>query len=233
MRLVTILNFYNKFFHYIYFDNHRNFRSKIIKINKAKDKIFYDYGESFFYQSVPDVNLRGLRDTKKRIEKLNLNKYLNDKVVLDIGTNIGAIPITANQVFKKCLGVDHNTDAIKIALEVKKYLQLNKIEFFVCDFLEHNFDEKFDVILSLANHSTFDKGIKDTNKYLKKISDILNIDGILVFESHSPLYEDPKSYLELVEQLKKNFKVIETGKYEFGNFYDKNRIFHILKKVTN
>ena len=233
MRLVTILNFYNKLFHYLYFDNHRNFRSKIIKINKDKDKNFYDYGESFFYQSVPDINLRGLRNTKKRIEKLNLNKYLYDKVVLDIGTNIGAIPITTNQVFKKCLGIDHNIDAIKIALELKKYLQLNKIEFFTCDFLEHNFDEKFDVILSLANHSTFDKGIKDTNKYLKKISDILNTDGILVFESHSPLYEDPKSYLKLVEQLKKNFKVIETGKYEFGNFYDKNRIFYILKKVTN
>ena len=33
-----------------------------------------------------------------------------------------------------------------------------------------DFKEKFDVVLSLANHSTFDKGISDTKFYFKKLN---------------------------------------------------------------
>ena len=59
-------------------------------------------------------------------KKLKLDQYLNGKEVLDIGTNIGAIPISVSQNFKKCLGVDHNTDAIQIACEVKNFEKLSK-----------------------------------------------------------------------------------------------------------
>ena len=34
--------------------------------------------------------------------------------------------------------------------------------------MKYNFEKKFEVILSLANHSTFDKWIDDTNYYFKK-----------------------------------------------------------------
>ena len=35
--------------------------------------------------------------------------------------------------------------------------------------MKYNFEKKFEVILSLANHSTFDKGIDDTNYYFEKV----------------------------------------------------------------
>ena len=88
----------------------------------------------------------------------------------------------------------------------------------------------FDVVLSLANHSTFDKGIDDTNLYFKKIDKLLKNNGILVLESHSPLYEPPKNFEEIVNKYCKNYKILRNGIYKFGNFYDLNRKFYILKK---
>jgi spermidine synthase len=82
----------------------------------------------------------------------------------------------------------------------------------------------------LANHSTFDEGIKNTELYFNKIYSLLNKNGILIIESHNPLYEKSEIYLEIIKNLEVYYETIEHGKYDFGNFYDKNRLFHILKK---
>ena len=119
---------------------------------------------------------------------------------------------------------------IDIANKVRDYLNIENIKFICGDFMKYNFEKKFEVILSLANHSTFDKGINDTNYYFEKVGKILEKKGILILESHSPLYEKTSSYLNLIETLQNNFYIIEKGNYEFGNYYDKNRKFHILVK---
>ncbi len=230
MKIVKFINLYYKLLHIINFDKHRNFRKELIKFNNSKTADLYDYGEGMFYQSIPPIKLNGLRNSHKRIKILKLNNYLLDKTVLDIGTNIGAIPLSSEKNFKECIGIDHNSDVIEIANKVKDYLGIEKLQFICGDFLKYNFNKKFDVVLSLANHSTFDKGIEDTNYYFQKIEEILIEGGILILESHSPLYEDPSSYLNLVEMLKNNYEIIEYGYYEFGNFYDKKRKFHIFKK---
>lgn len=216
--------------HLLNFDKDRKFRLNLININKLKIEKLYDYGEGSFYQSLPAIKLNGLRDTSKRIEKLNLNELIYNKNILDIGTNIGAIPLSINQEFTRCVGIDHNKSVIEIANEIKTYLNKNKIEFICDDFLNHHFEYKFDVVLSLANHSTFDKGITDTVTYFHKIKNLLSEKGLLVLESHSPLYENKNLYLSLVNSLKKNFEILKSGKYDFGNFYDRDRIFHILRK---
>ena len=117
MKIVKIINFYYKLLHLINFDNHRNFRQKLILQNNSKKDDLYDYGEGMFYQSIPP-KLNGLRDTKKN-KKLRLDYYLQDKTVLDIGTNIGAIPLTVKKIFKEFVGIDHNSDVIDIANKVR------------------------------------------------------------------------------------------------------------------
>lgn len=231
MKIVKFINLYHKFLHLINFDKHRNFRQELLKLNKSKAQDLYDYGEGMFYQSISIIKLYGLRNSKKRIKKIKLNNYLLNKTVLDIGTNIGAIPISSAKNFKECIGIDHNPDVIEIANKVKDYLQIKDLRFICADFLKLRFQQKFELILSLANHSTFDKGINDTNKYFEKIYDLLSDNGILILESHSPLYENPNSYMEIVNNLKRNYKIIDSGKYDFGNYYDRNRIFHIMKKI--
>ena len=47
---------------------------------------------------------------------------------------------------------------------------------------------------------------------------------------NNPLFEKSEIYLNIINNLENFYEVVKSGKYDFGNFYDKNRIFHILKK---
>ena len=38
------------------------------------------------------------------------------------------------------------------------------------------------------------------------------------------------NYLEIIKNLEVYYETIQCGKYDFGNFYDKNRLFNVLKK---
>lgn len=229
MKISTIYSWINYIHHKINY-NHKHIRNKIIKVIQSNTNDLYDYGEGFFYQSIPPISLKGLRDTKKRVDKLNLKNYLKNLRFLDIGTNIGSIPLSIDLNFKYGFGIDHNGTTIKVAQIVQDYLKIKNLKFVVGDFLNYKFDEKFDVILSLANHSTFDEGITDTDMYFNKIYSLLNNNGILILESHNPLYEKPASFLKIIQKLDNFYEIIEHGKYEFGNFYDKNRLFYVLKK---
>ena len=229
MKTSRILSYLNFIHHKLNF-SHKSIRNKLCHIIKENKNDLYDYGEGFFYQSVPPIGLRGLRDTKKRINKLKLNNYLKNSTFLDIGTNIGSIPLSLNNQFIFGVGIDHNETTIKVAQKIQEYLDIKNIEFISGDFSKYEFNKTFDVILSLANHSTFDKGIDDPEPYFNKIYSLLNKNGILIIESHNPLYEKSEIYLELIKNLEIGYETIEFGKYDFGNFYDRNRLFHILKK---
>ena len=230
MKLAKILSSFNLITHKLSFDKHKSIRTTIIDSMRNNRNDLYDYGEGFFYQSIPTINLKGLRNTKKRIDKLNLNKYLENKSFLDIGTNAGSIPLSLKSNFDNGVGIDYNPSLIKVAQIIQNYLGIKNLEFICDDFLKFKFNKKFDVILSLANHSTFDKGINNVDLYFKKLNSLLNQNGILILESHNPLYEKHKSFMEIVEKLKENYAIINEGIYEFGNFYDQNRIYFILKK---
>ena len=229
MKISKIISFFN-FVHHSLNYKHKPIRNKIYNIISQNRDNLYDYGEGFFYQSVPPISLKGLRDTKKRILKLNLNNYLKNSTFLDIGTNIGSIPLSLNNEFIFGLGIDHNKTTIEVAQAIQEYLNIKKIEFIPGDFLNYEFNKTFDVILSLANHSTFDEGIRNTELYFNKIYSLLKKNGILIVESHNPLYEKSEIYLEIIKNLEVHYETIEHGKYDFGNFYDKDRLFHVLKK---
>lgn len=219
----------NYFKHFLSFDKNREIRKKIISLNKKLNNEF-DYNLGFFYQSFPKINLSGLRNTSKRIEILNLDKYFFDKDVLDIGSNIGAILMNTKCSFKKGIGVEYNKYLVQISNELKNYLNLYNCEFYCDDFNKIQFNNQFDVVLSLANHHTFDKNISNTDMYFNKIYNLLKKNGVLIFESHSPLYEKEKDLTLILDKLKINYDIIENGIYKFGNFFDLNRKFFILKK---
>ena len=98
MKYSRTISFFN-FLHHKLNYNHKSIRNEICQIIKQNKNNLYDYGEGFFYQSVPPISLKGLRDTKKRIDKLNLENYLKNSTFLDIGTNIGSIPLSLNTPF--------------------------------------------------------------------------------------------------------------------------------------
>ena len=229
MKQTVFLNFLNYMKHWLSFDKNRSLRKKIIEIKKKKNS-FYDYGENFFYQDMPCIKLPGLRNTKKRIDTLNLNNYLKSKTFLDIGSNIGSIILNLKNDFMKAVGIEYNPKLIEISKFIAKEKNLKNCEFIAADFLKFKFKIKFNAILSLANHSTFDKGINNTDLYFKKIDELLLNEGLLVLESHSPLYEPPESFKNIVKIYCHKYRLINSGKYDFGNFYDRNREFFIFQK---
>ena len=231
MSLAKKINFINYFSHLILFDEHRKIRKQVIQIKKNKNS-FYDYGDSFFYQSMPCINLRGLRDTSKRIKKLELEKYTENKTILDVGTNVGAIILNIKNNFKKATGIEHNPKLIEIANIIKEYLNYKNLDFLAENFNTYNFSEKFDVILSLANHFTYDKGITDTDNYFKKINEIISPEGLLFLESHPSLYEKKEDFEKILKNLEKNYTIIKKDSYDFGNIFDNTRRYCLLKKIT-
>jgi hypothetical protein len=220
----------NKLSDYLKFDQYRNLRIQITKILK-ENKTNFDYGYNYFYQSLEKINLSGLRNTQKRIDTLGLQNLVENKSVLDIGSNIGAISLQLNQKFIRFDNVEYNITLNKIGEIISKFLNFKNINFYSQNFLEIKLKKKYELILSLANHSTYDKGIVDTELYFKKIHNLLNYKGILVIESHHPKYEDLKNFKRtIIDNFNKNLKIIKKGKYQFNNFYDDGREFYILQK---
>jgi len=220
----------NKLSDYLKFDQYRNLRIQITKILK-ENKTNFDYGYNYFYQSLEKINLSGLRNTQKRIDTLGLQNLVENKSVLDIGSNIGAISLQLNQKFIRFDNVEYNITLNKIGEIISKFLNFKNINFYSQNFLEIKLKKKYELILSLANHSTYDKGIVDTELYFKKIHNLLNYKGILVIESHHPKYEDLKNFKKKInDNFNKNLKIIKKGKYQFNNFYDDGRKFYILQK---
>ena len=73
-----------------------------------------------------------------------------------------------NQFFYYVVGY-YNPQLIESANKSKEYLEIKNIDFKVQNFEKDTIKEKFDIILSLANHHTYDKGISSTDLYFEKI----------------------------------------------------------------
>lgn len=214
---------------YCKFDKNRNIRNEIYKIISSDQKTF-DYGNGYFYQSCEKIGITGLRQTKKRVDTLNLKDFTKGKRILDIGTNTGFLLFQIDNNFDSCDGIDWNPVLINVANKVKNYLKINNIYFYCENFLNFNFNQNYDVILSLANHTTFDGGIKDYEEYFNKIFKILKINGLLVLESHHISIESPDKFKQIIKYLLPNYNIIKELNYKFFNYADDNRQILFLKK---
>ena len=79
-----------------------------------------------FYGDEPFQRL----DSDKRARAISDNYDLNNKIILDLGCNIGFFSMFANKVgAKKVIGVDYDKESIKFANKVKKDNKLININF--------------------------------------------------------------------------------------------------------
>ena len=116
--------------------------------------------------------------------------------------------------------------------EVKKYTGLRNINFISSSFEDYNpGNKKFDVILSLANHSTFDGNTKQSlEDYFKKISTLLANNGKLIFESHPPQIEPVEKLKKTLVLISKYFEIEEKPIIAMKGFLDKNRTYVVGRK---
>ncbi len=212
---------------------HKTIRKETIKILKNQNLDFFDYGFGYFYQSINQIKVSGLRNTKKRCDCYELDKYVtNAKQILDIGSNTGSIIFEIFKEDKKFTGIEYNKTLIQISKKVQEYLNFKNIEFLCEDFLKFETEKKFDLILSLANHTTFDKGIESSEVYFNKVFNLLENDGIILIESHHPKYEKKEDFEKMIVNLVEKFKlnIINEKKLITGSYYDDGRNFYFLKK---
>ena len=120
-----------------------------------------------------------------------------------------------------------------MANTAKNYLNIKNINFKTENFASNKINEKFDIVLSLANHHTFDEGISLTENYFKKIINLLNINGMLVLESHHPQIESLEKFMQYINSLKIYFDIERIIKYKTDNFFDNGRSLAILKKINH
>ena len=233
------LSIWNRLLDYIYillvrddelFAFHREINQILLK--QAKEYSHYDYGEGYFYQSFPSAYISGFRDTTERVKHLGLREITKNKSVLDIGCNTGFILISLADTYKSGFGFDFNPYLIEIANATKSFSKINNTNFSASSFEDINIEESYDVVLSLANHSTYDGNTKqDLDSYFKRISDVLNKDGIMVFESHPPAIENTEQLDKTLGAIRKIFQIEKIFKLPLKGFLDKNRTYVIAKKI--
>ena len=181
-------------------------------------------GSNDFYQSLKELNIKGLRNTDERFEKYKLKNILKeDFEVLDIGCNKGFFSIVTSRFVKNVTGVDNKFINIQIGKQAMKKLNIENVKLIKKDFKKFKTSKKFDLIYSFAIHHWV--GLSFEN-YIKKINTFLKKDGIIVFESHDldtlDLYLEPK--LKIFKEL--GFKeIFKTKEYENGK-----RVTIIFKK---
>lgn len=192
----------------------------------------YDYGEGYFYQSCKPLNITGFRNTEARIAGMELRKYLKDKTVLDIGTNAGFLALEVADICKSIAGFDINPYLIRIAELGSKFLKLTNTKFWAGIFEDYNEVITYDVVLSFANHSTYDHNTKQSiDEYFQKCHKYVADNGLLLFESHLPSYETEEQLMKVLEVLQKYFKIVKSYKLVKGTSGDKGRTFVVCSKL--
>jgi SAM-dependent methyltransferase len=186
-----------------------------------------DYGAGYLYQSCPRLGLRGFRNTAARVGQMRLGDALVGKSVLEIGCNSGFLSLALAERTNRYVAFDNNPYLIEMArLTQGEIGGADAVEFRVDTFEAYPVGERFDVVLSFANHSTWDGNMTlALEPYFAKIQRLLVPQGRLFFESHHPALESPTQVLETIKVMQTHFEVVEQRALTAGSFWDRGRTF--------
>jgi len=190
----------------------------------------YDYGEGYFYQSMAAINITGLRNTEKRIEAMHLQEFVSQKNVLEIGCNSGFLSLSIAPWAKSITGFDIMPYLSKIARTVAAYLNITNARFLTSAFEDYAEGLTYDVVLSFANHATFDGQTRQKlEAYFEKCARYCCEGGMLIFESHPPAFEGTalKKAISLIEE---RFLIIDQKVLNYGTFLDTGRTYIVSRK---
>ena len=206
-----------------------------IRLTEARENFEnYSYGYGYYYQSIEEISLSGFRSTQDRIESLSLLDVTRNQRVLDVGTNIGAIPFSIRSSAASIDGVDNNYYLIATANRISKHLKTNNINFYHITFekFTRKLENEYDVVLSLANHATYDGNTTFTlDEYFQAIAKALKPDGTLVFESHPSDFEPKSELTRTISIIEKYFDLGAISNSKNTTFLDANRVqIRCLKK---
>ena len=189
---------------------HSKLKAHLKDQNEKWEHFIYSKQDGF-YQGLDEINIKGSRSSEKRFKEYNLTKYLSkNKTALDIGSNCGFFSIFISKYVQHITGVEINPYLVAIANDTKQYLGIVNNTFISSTFEDFKANDKFDIIFSLANDSTIDDNTKfNFKEYVNKIKNLLNNDGILIFESQAIDAVVTKKFEPKLKVLNENFTIIE------------------------
>lgn len=184
------------------------------------------FGRGTFYQSFEKIGIDGQRPTQKRFDIYDLEQYLHtDLQVLDIGCNCGFFALHIAPLVKHIDGVEFNRSLVQIANISKLLLNIDNTNFTAGDFNKVALNKKYDLILSFAVHYWIGQDIKD---YSKRLWNLLNDEGLVLFESQNIEKEDLDWDVKIAAFIKTGFIEISSGKLcDDGSIH---REFSLFKK---
>jgi SAM-dependent methyltransferase len=212
---------------------HREINQSLLNLSNKYPN--YDYGEGYFYQSFALAHISGFRNTEERVNQLGLKELVKKKSVLDIGCNTGFLLLSLADSYDQGFGFDINPYVVEIANKTKSYLGIKNTTIITSSFESLKLQaSSYDIILSLANHSTFDQNTKqDIGSYFEQITSALKDGGMLVFESHPPAYEDKTKLEKTINIIKKLLHIDEIKQLPLQGFLDKGRTYVLARKIGN
>ena len=201
-----------------------------LQINAAKHWGSYDYGHGYFYQSCAELKVTGYRCSEARIAEMELERLVKGKSVLEIGCNAGFIAVALAKEAASIDAFEINPYLIGVANLAKDYLGRSRANFFTSSFEDFEPSKAYEVVLSFANHSTFDNNTKHAvEEYFQKCKRCLAPGGLLLFESHAPELEDEAAVSRTLEILSRHFRITHRTILKTGNEADRNRTFAIAE----
>jgi len=193
----------------------------------------YDYGEGYYYQSYGPLKIRGFRNTALRLEMYGLPEVLDkDKRLLDIGCNAGFLALACARYCRHVDAFELNPYLIRIAERCREYEGIENVTFSCCSFDDFRPDPPYDVVLSLANHHTFDGNMRpEFRGYIEKIRGLMPTGGRLLFESHPGEHRQPqlREHLGSIQDLFRTVSELEVNTRR--SVYDTNRLVVWLEAV--
>lgn len=207
---------------------HRQLNQVLLESEDAWDA--YDYGEGYFYQSLDEIHVTGLRDTRTRVAAMGLRELVEGRPTLEIGCNTAFVSLSIADVVPRLVGFDLNPHLVRIGELAARFLERPNVELRVSSFEDLETDASFGAVLSFANHKTYDGNTRiSTEAYFDKCHALLEPGGLLLFESHPPELEGDG--LEGVcEIIAERFHVMNRCILREGTFLDRNRTFLVARK---
>jgi len=185
-----------------------------------------DYGSGYLYQSFRALGWRGFRRTEERQARMGIDPALQGRSVLEIGCNTGFLSLTLAPGTRRYLAFDNNPYLIEIARLAQRQTDDRHVDFRVASFESLDDTERFDVILSFANHSTWDGNMTlALDDYFAKLHRLLVPGGTLFFESHHPALEDDAQLAGTLGCMARLFTLEEQRRLGGSSPWDRGRTF--------
>lgn len=164
-----------------------------------------------YYQTIPELGIKGRMDTPKEFDLIGLPKDLNHYSILDIGCNTGAFLVEAHKrgAIYVC-GVEHDLDWRLLAHGVFKELLFDDGFYNLYDSID-KVEETYNVVLLLSVLHLVD----NPQELLEKALDKTETGGLLIVEINDRLQE---------KKVKLPKEAVLYGKNK-----DNRSVYHIVK----